>query len=94
MSKSGHLKAVKLSLDSFESRDFIVLAGTDTEGNHIDEQVFRRMLDLPAHVTGSGENVGDSVYQNVKSKILDDESENDLNFFRQEQEKITRWTPR
>jgi len=90
--KSGHLKAVKLSLDSFESRDFIVLAGTDTEGNHIDEQVFRRMLDLPADVRGLGETVDDSIYQNVKCKILDDESENDLNFFRQEQEKITRWT--
>jgi hypothetical protein len=89
---SGHLKAVRLSLESFESRDFVVLAGTDIDGNHVDDQVFRRMLDLPATITGTGKTVIDDAYQKARNRILENESENDLNFFRQEQEKITRWT--
>lgn len=90
--RSGYLKAVKLSLESFESRDFVVLAGSDLDGNQIDDQVFRRMLDLPATITGNGKTVVDDAYQKARSRILENESENDLNFFRQEQEKITRWT--
>ncbi len=92
--KTGWLRATKVTIDSFEPRDAIVLAGHDSGGNIIDQNIFQRLLELTATRTAAGgtHNKLAVVYEQAKSQLVQDMKEKDLHFFKLEQDKITRWT--
>lgn len=94
LGRRGWLRATKVSVDSFETRDTIVLSGEDTDGNKIDQNLFQRLLELPA-ITDDCDNILnklDNLFNTDKESLIEAMKLKDLHYFKLEQEKISRWT--
>lgn len=95
--KSGVLRIEKLSIDSFEQEDHIIVACRTDDGDWVYPEIAEKMLMLPAHVISSAtidketEDCLISKTEEITQKILDDSSERNNKFFDEEIDKLDSW---
>ncbi len=94
--QSGWVSMISLSIESFESSDYILAFGETNHGIPISEEQARRLFNLP--VTKYSETniaLDEAKIQQIKEthikSLLKNISENDSNFLRVETEKLTKW---
>ncbi len=91
--KQGWLELSKLTVQSMSTDEFLVLVGATDTGEILDEEICRRILELPATIAGSAEgtlppaNAGDSEIQRF-IKLVEDRN---TQAFDEESLKLDRW---
>lgn len=95
--KSGWLELSKLSIDSLELREFLVLSGYVDDGQELDEVQLRRLLGIPAEVVQS--NVANAADTKVLKRLRDkyiaqfvsDTESNNKDYLEEETQKLELW---
>ena len=95
--QSGWMKVQKVSIDSFEQEDHLLIACYTDAGEDVFPEIAERMLMLPASVTGQ-ESVDQAVLQNtsmrierMKLEVLSDSANRNQTFFEDEMDKLDTW---
>ena len=95
--QSGWLKAQKVSIDSFEQEDHLLIACYTDAGEDVFPEIAERMLMLPASATGQ-ETADQAVLQNtsmridrMKQEVLSDSANRNQTFFEDEMDKLDTW---
>ena len=95
--QSGWMKVQKVSIDSFEQEDHLLLACYTDAGEDVFPEIAERMLMLPANVTGQA-TADQAVRQNsgmrierIKADILSESANRNQNFFEDEMDKLDTW---
>ncbi len=95
--KSGWMRIDRLSIDSFEQEDHLVISCYDDDGNVIYPEIAERMLMLPAAEMGNVEAPSDIAHslvsgvETAKIQILSDSALRNQNFFEDEMDKLDTW---
>jgi len=99
--KSGWLKIVNFTVDSFESEDHVLLCGVLDDGTEVEEETCRRLFSLRADEKTTIENtvdnndVGksklDAVVKQKIHNVLQTNAERNTKFFEEEMEKLDKW---
>ena len=94
--KQGWLSALAVSVDSFESSDYVIAFGQTDDGKPLNEEQAKRLLTLPVKQTN--ENTSNLDIANVSNQteihldaLLKSISERDNNYLKFETEKLTKW---
>lgn len=96
MNKQGWLSFVSLNVNSFEASDYLIGFGTTSEGFVLSEEQVKRLITLPATISGAISNainlseVGKLRELNIKS-LLHEIAEQDSEYVRIETDKLTKW---
>ena len=95
--QSGWMKVQRVSIDSFEQEDHLLLACYTDSGEDVFPEIAERMLMLPAEVSGSVE-VDQAVIQNtsmrierMKADVLSESANRNQTFFEEEMDKLDTW---
>lgn len=95
--QSGWMRVQRVSIDSFEQEDHLLLACYTDSGEDVFPEIAERMLMLPAEVSGSVE-VDQAVIQNtsmrierMKADILSESANRNQTFFEDEMDKLDTW---
>lgn len=94
--KSGDLLLTRLSVESFEEEDHLIFTAVTDNGAVLDEEQSRRLFSLPGmcqELTDAGQ-VSDQlrhIYESGKTRIIDEISARNSNFFDEEMEKLEKW---
>ena len=95
--QSGWMRVQRVSIDSFEQEDHLLLACYTDSGEDVFPEIAERMLMLPAEVSGSVE-VDQAVIQNtsmrierMKADILSESANRNQTFFEEEMDKLDTW---
>jgi hypothetical protein len=94
--QQGWLSVMAVSVDSFESSDYLIAYGIVNNGIALTEDQAKRLLTLPAKNANQGSNIFDeALVVKVGGKYLDallkTLSERDNNYLKFETEKLTKW---
>jgi ERCC4-related helicase len=92
--QSGTLIASRLTIQSIETEDYLILAAITQDGHELDSQQARRLFNLSADVIPLETILTDSVeiaLQRHKKEILVGISERNALFFEEEIDKLNRW---
>lgn len=94
--KQGWLSALAVSVDSFESSDYIVAHGQTDDGKPLNEEQAKRLLTLPVNQTNEHSSNIDNTNVSKQTEIhldalLKSISERDNNYLKFETEKLTKW---
>jgi len=94
--QTGWLSMMAVSVDSFESSDYLIAFGQTCNGNMLSEEQAKRLLTLPAIDNNNTEKEFDN--KHIKSlgekhldSLLNILSEKDNNYLKFETEKLTKW---
>ncbi len=93
--QSGILTANRLTINSLDSEDHILLAAQTEAGEMLDQEQAKRLFNLPATLQecdGIDMQSLQSAYQKLKGEVLGDISERNAVFFEDEMEKLNRWS--
>ena len=95
--QSGWLKVQKVSIDSFEQEDHLLIACYTDAGEDVFPEIAERMLMLPASVTGQV-TADQAVLQNtsmrierMKQDVLSESANRNQTFFEDEMDKLDTW---
>jgi ERCC4-related helicase len=94
--KDGWLGVMAVSVDSFESSDYILTYGLTSTGSSLSEDQVKRLLTLPAKMNASDHDKLDlEEIDNINEihlvSLLNSISERDNNYLKFETEKLTKW---
>lgn len=95
--KTGVMEVMKISIDSFEEEDHIVVACMTDDGQWVYKEIAERLLLLPAKVIGKGKISTDKAtclskrMEDLKANILSENGERNRNFFDEEMDKLDNW---
>ena len=95
--QSGTMRVEKISIDSFEQEDHLVIACLTDSGDWVYPEIAERMLLLPAHLlsqTGVDITTADCLcdkIEEMKQDILSSSSDRNNRFFDDEMEKLDNW---
>ena len=96
--KKGWLSLQKLTIDSAESEDHLLLIAMTDDGNEVTQKQAERMFSLPASITESSINMVSDIENNLgqkykkrKAEVLDDISSRNATFFEEEITKLDTW---
>lgn len=94
----GWLSLHKLTIDSAESEDHLLLIAIDDSGNEVTQEQVERLLSLPASITETHVNSASEVeitlekkYEKRKAEVLDEISARNAVFFGDEITKLDAW---
>lgn len=92
----GWLNVVSISVETFESSDYLLLFGSTNDGTILSDDEVKRMLLLPGSIMNQqNDGVDESIVQRVENKytdaLLKTIAEKDSNYLRMETEKLTKW---
>jgi ERCC4-related helicase len=94
--KSGWLKAISISVETFEASDYILVFGADTDGNQIKEEEAKRMLRLPV-ISDRSEKINlpleliNKTENHEIESLLQSIAEKDTYYVKLETEKLNKW---
>lgn len=93
----GYMMVKKISIDSFEQEDHLVIACLKQDGSYVYPDIAERMLSLPAEIIGN-EAIDNSIQEKLKEKISEiqneivaDSAERNSKFFDEEMDKLDNW---
>ena len=93
----GYMMVEKISIDSFEQEDHLVIACLKQDGSYVYPDIAERMLGLPAELIGN-EAIDNSIQEKLKEKISEiqneivaDSAERNSKFFDEEMDKLDNW---
>lgn len=93
----GYMMVEKISIDSFEQEDHLVIACLKQDGSYVYPDIAERMLGLPAEIIGN-ETIDNSIQEKLKEKISEmqneivaDSAERNSKFFDEEMDKLDNW---
>lgn len=93
----GYMMVEKISIDSFEQEDHLVIACLKQDGSYVYPDIAERMLSLPAEIIGN-EAIDNSIQEKLKEKISEiqneivaDSAERNSKFFDEEMDKLDNW---
>ncbi len=94
--RSGWLKVAKLSVESLELEEYLVLAGHTDDGGGLDEDLCRKLLSLGARIDGEPSetpplHLGELVEERARERLAEVEERNGR-FFDEEVTKLDRWS--
>ncbi len=96
--KKGVLSLYKLTIDSAESEDHLLLIGMKDDGLELTQEQAERLFSLPASITDSSlslasdiENVLAQKYEQHKAGVLDEISTRNASFFEEQITKLDTW---
>lgn len=94
--KQGWLSALAVSVDSFESSDYVIAFGQTDDGKILNEEQAKRLLTLPVKKTNQNKSNLDIANVSKQTEIhldalLKSISERDNNYLKFETEKLTKW---
>lgn len=94
--KQGWLSALAVSVDSFESSDYVVAFGQTDDGKPLNEEQAKRLLTLPVkQANGNATSIDEKLVVKQTESHLDalmkSISERDNNYLKFETEKLTKW---
>lgn len=94
--KSGWLKVMSISVDSFEASDYLLAFGCTSDGYELTEDQAKRLLMLPARnaLEGNGVQEDSTILKITDERVqalLKGISERDHQYLQQETEKLTKW---
>lgn len=93
--KSGWMTAISISVNSFESSDYLLTFGCTNDGKELNDEQAKRLLTLPAIEQDSVLNIDQQLVNETSEKavnnLLDNISEKDNNYLKFETEKLTKW---
>lgn len=95
--QSGVMRVEKVSIDSFEQEDHLIVACQTEEGDWVYPEIAERMLMLPAHLLSPAP-IEDAVVvclservEEMNQEILSSSSDRNNRFFDEEMEKLDSW---
>ncbi|MBE7466831.1 MAG: DEAD/DEAH box helicase family protein [Planctomycetes bacterium] len=95
LGRSGWLEVSKLTVESVETEEFVVLAGQTDDGQPLDEEVYRKLFQLPAQVQETDETAPPSELDALRKaeiiKRLQEVESRNGQYFNEESEKLDRW---
>ena len=97
INNSGWMRAERLSIDSFEQEDHLIISCIDSEGKAVYPEIAERMLMLSAKGTAETEvqagiiTTLESGIESQKVRILSDSALRNQNFFDEEMDKLDTW---
>lgn len=93
----GYMLVEKISIDSFEQEDHLVIACLKQDGGYVYPDIAERMLSLPAEIIGN-EAIDNGIQEKLKEKISEmeneivaDSAERNSKFFDEEMDKLDNW---
>lgn len=93
----GYMLVEKISIDSFEQEDYLVIACLKQDGSYVYSDIAERMLSLPAAIIGN-EAIDNGIKEKLQEKISDmqneivaDSAERNSKFFDEEMDKLDNW---
>lgn len=94
--KQGWLSALAVSVDSFESSDYVVAFGQTDDGKPLNEEQAKRLLTLPVkQANGNAPCIDEKLValqtESHMDTLLKSISERDNNYLKFETEKLTKW---
>ena len=96
--KKGWLSLYKLTIDSAESEDHLLLIAMSDDGNEVTQEQAERLFTLPASIAesiinlaGDIENKLEQKYEKRKAEVLDEISTRNAAFFEEEITKLDTW---
>lgn len=96
--QSGVMRVEKVSIDSFEQEDHLIVACQTEEGDWVYPEIAERMLMLPAHLLSPAP-IEDAVVvclservEEMNQEILSSSSDRNNRFFDEEMEKLDSWS--
>lgn len=98
LGQSGWVLAKSLSISTFETEDYVLLAGMTNTYLPLDIEICRRLFSLPANVLGTALPPTDNLIQCLetqlnqeKSQVLEEVGIRNAAWFEQELEKLDKW---
>ena len=94
--KSGWLRVINFTIDSFESEDHVLLSGILSDGTEMDIDQCRRLFSLPAKENSLKsidipDAAFDGILQRKEEEILQSSAQRNALFFENEMEKLDKW---
>lgn len=93
----GYMLVEKISIDSFEQEDHLVIACLKQDGSYVYPDIAERMLGLPAELIGK-EAIDNGIQEKLQEKISEmqneivaDSAERNSKFFDEEMDKLDNW---
>lgn len=93
----GYMMVEKISIDSFEQEDHLVIACLKQDGSYVYPNIAERMLGLPAELIGK-EAIDNGIQEKLQEKISEmqneivaDSAERNSKFFDEEMDKLDNW---
>ena len=93
----GYMLVEKISIDSFEQEDHLVIACLKQDGSYVYSDIAERMLNLPAELIGN-EAIDNGIQEKLQEKISEmqneivaDSAERNSKFFDEEMDKLDNW---
>ena len=93
----GYMLVEKISIDSFEQEDHLVIACLKQDGSYVYSDIAERMLNLPAELIGK-EAIDNGIQEKLQEKISEmqneivaDSAERNSKFFDEEMDKLDNW---
>lgn len=93
----GYMMVEKISIDSFEQEDHLVIACLKQDGSYVYPDIAERMLGLPAELIGK-EAIDNGIQEKLQEKISEmqneivaDSAERNSKFFDEEMDKLDNW---
>ena len=93
----GYMLVEKISIESFEQEDHLVIACMKSDGNYVYPDIAERMLGLPAETIGLeavGSQIEDKLNDRIaeiQNEIVADSAERNNKFFDEEMDKLDNW---
>lgn len=95
--KSGFMTLTKLTINSFEESEYLILSGMTTDNIPLEPEACHRLFDLPATV-GRSILISPDMLDNLKlatilfkKQVIDLNDERNLQIFSEESEKLNKW---
>ena len=93
--KTGFLRLTKMTVESFETEDYLIFSAVTDKGEALDAEQCSRLFSIPAQVSDLKNQITDeklnSLYEQDKIKIIDDISERNSKNFETEMDKLDYW---
>ena len=94
--KRGWIRAVELNTKSFEENTHLVLAATDEDGNHISDEVARKLFKLQVKEQGDYHTPADEallsgIVEDAFSGFIKGMDQHNSDFFNEEMDKLDKW---
>lgn len=93
--KSGWLAAINLTVTTFETEDYVVVAGLAADGEALDDEQFQRLFTLAAEIQALNKSDYpanlDVMLNERRQRILDDLIVRNAQYFEVELDKLDRW---
>ena len=97
VSSDGYMLVEKISIDSFEQEDHLVIACLKQDGSYVYSDIAERMLSIPAEIIGN-EAIDNSIQEKLQEKIsemqneiVSKSAERNSKFFDEEMDKLDNW---